>query len=252
MKKNAHTLTAAEREAVAVRRNKIMYALTLASFVLPIIYIVIRMVFFSDSVSENEAGYHSHADYILMIVECLLGCLVINIPTLLSKRFKFEIPALLYTFYIVFLYCAIFLGEVRSFYYVIPGWDNNLHTMSSMMTGFFGLMVVYILNRDEHVVVKLSPFFIALFAFTFSVTIGSLWEIYEFSFDGLLGLNMQKFMKADGTQLVGHDALRDTMKDIIVDALGALVSSVIGYIAIKFEKNWFKPKLTDSAEAAKE
>ena len=73
MKKNAHTLTAAEREAVAVRRNKIMYALTLASFVLPIIYIVIRMVFFSDSVSENEAGYHSHADYILMIVECLLG-----------------------------------------------------------------------------------------------------------------------------------------------------------------------------------
>ena len=97
MKKNAHTLTAAEREAKAVRRNKIMYALTLASFVLPIIYIVIRMVFFSDSVSENEAGYHSHADYILMIVECLLGCFVINIPTLLSKRFKFEIPALLYT-----------------------------------------------------------------------------------------------------------------------------------------------------------
>ena len=90
MKKNAHTLTAAEREAKAVRRNKIMYALTLASFVLPIIYIVIRMVFFSDSVSENEAGYHSHADYILMIVECLLGCFVINIPTLLSKRFKFE------------------------------------------------------------------------------------------------------------------------------------------------------------------
>lgn len=86
MKKNAHTLTAAEREAKAVRRNKIMYALTLASFVLPIIYIVIRMVFFSDSVSENEAGYHSHADYILMIVECLLGCLVINIPTLLSKK----------------------------------------------------------------------------------------------------------------------------------------------------------------------
>ncbi len=245
MKKNIPLLTPEEREAKAARRNKIMYTLTLVSFIVPIIFVIFRMIFLPDGMNENEAGYHSHADYVLMIVECLLGCFVINIPTFLAKRFKFEIPAMLYTFYIVFLYCAIFLGEVRSFYYVIPGWDNILHTMSSMMTGFFGLMVVYILNRDEHVIVKLSPFFISLFAFTFSVTIGSLWEIYEFSFDGLLGLNMQKFMTADGVELIGHDALRDTMKDIIIDTIGAFVSSAIGYIAIKYEKSWFKPKLTN-------
>lgn len=248
MKKNSRLLTQEEKEAKSLRRVKLMYALTLTSFVIPIVYIVIKMIFFSDSVNVNEAGYHSKADYILMIVECLLGCFVINIPMILSRRFKFELPTLLYSFYIIFLYCAIFLGEVQSFYYVIPGWDNILHTMSSMMTGFFGLMVVYILNRDEHTVVRLSPFFISLFAFAFSVMIGSLWEIYEFTFDGLLGLNMQKFMTAEGELLVGHDALRDTMKDIIVDALGAFVSSLIGYFAIKYEKTWFKPKLTEDKE----
>lgn len=244
MKKNTRVLTPEEREAKTARRNKLMYTLTLLSFVVPIIFVLINMIFFYDETGVNEAGYHSRADYILMIVECLLGCFVINIPTILSRKFRFEIPGLLYSFYIVFLYCAIFLGEVRSFYYVIPGWDNILHTMSSMMTGFFGLMVVYILNRDEHIVVKLSPFFISLFAFAFSVMIGSLWEIYEFTFDGLLGLNMQKFITADGVVLVGHEALRDTMKDIVVDTVGALTSSVIGYFAIKYEKSWFKPKLT--------
>ena len=87
---------------------------------------------------------------------------------------------------------------------------------SSMMTGFFGLMVVTILNRNKHVTMDLSPFFLCLFAFCFSVTLGSLWEIYEFTADGLFGLNMQKFMTAQGELLVGHEALRDTMKDIIV------------------------------------
>ena len=250
MKKPKKAMTQAEKDAATAKRARIMYVFTLISFILPIVFIVIRMVFFSDSVDENEAGYHSKADYILMIVECLLGCLVINIPTILSRRFKFEIPVVLYTFYIIFLYCAIFLGEVRSFYYVIPGWDNILHTMSSVMLGFFGLMVVYILNRDEHVMVKLSPFFISLFAFSFAVTIGSLWEIYEFSFDGLLGLNMQKFMTADGVVLSGHDALRDTMKDIIVDTIGALASSTIGYFSIKYEKSWFKPKLTGDSDSS--
>lgn len=245
MKRTKTPMTQAEKDAAAAKSAKIMFLFTLVSFILPIVFIIIRMVFFSDSANENEAGYHSHADYVLMIVECLLGCLVINIPTILSRKFKFEIPMLLYIFYIIFLYCAIFLGEVRSFYYVIPGWDNILHTMSSVMLGFFGLMVVYILNRDEHVMVKLSPFFISLFAFSFAVTIGSLWEIYEFAFDGLLGLNMQKFITADGVVLSGHDALCDTMKDIIVDTIGALVSSIIGYFSIKYEKSWFKPKLTD-------
>ena len=103
------------------RRERIglfLYCSVILSFVIPIIFLVVRM--FIGHVPQNEAGYHSSADYALMIVQCLLGLVVINLPQLLSKQFRFELPVSLYVMYIVFLYCAIFLGEVRSFYYIIP------------------------------------------------------------------------------------------------------------------------------------
>lgn len=106
------------------------------------------------------------------------------------------------------------------------------------MAGTFGFMVVSILNRDEHTSLNLSPIFVALFAFCFAVSIGCLWEIYEFAFDGVLGLNMQKFMLEDGTLLIGREALSDTMEDIIVDCIGAFVASVAGYISIMKDKGW--------------
>ena len=224
------------------RLSIILYVGVTLSFILPIIFIIFKMIFGSDELSD--AGYHSSADYALMIVQCLLGIVVINLPSLLAKKFRFELPGVLYALYIIFLYCAIFLGEVRSFYYVIPYWDSILHCFSSLMLGFFGFMVITILNRDEHTILHLSPFFVALFAFCFAVMIGSAWEIYEFTFDGLLGLNMQKFMTADGTLLVGRDALLDTMKDIIVDTIGALISSTVGYISVKHNnRDWLVPKL---------
>lgn len=237
------------KERVAIKRTKqekiqiAAYVLTLSSFILPVIYLVLKMIF--GTLDKNDAGYHSDADYALMIVQCLLGVLVINIPTLLGKKFKFEVPPFLYVFYIFFLYCSIFLGEVRSFYYKFTWWDSFLHGTSSLMIGFFGFMVISILNRDENIVMKLSPFFVCMFAFCFAITVGALWEIYEFTFDGLLGLNMQKYMLSDGTQLLGHAALKDTMKDIITDSLGALVSSVIGYLGLKKNKKWLIPKLTE-------
>ena len=87
-----------------------------------------------------------------------------------------------------------------------------------------------------------------LFAFCFSVSLGSIWEIYEFSADGLFGMNMQKFMLADGTVLAGHAALADTMKDIIVDVLGSLLASVIGFFSIRKGKGWYIPTLTNKKE----
>jgi len=223
--------------------TKLLYIFVTSSFVIPIIYIILKMIF--GKVPINEAGYHSLADYSLMIVECVLGLLVINIPTFLGKKFKFTVPAFLYVLYIVFLYCAIFLGEVRSFYYLIPYWDVVLHSFSSLMLGFFGFMVITVLNRDEDILFNISPVFASLCAFSFAVTIGTAWEIYEFVCDSLLGLNMQKFMLADGTSLIGHEALTDTMKDIIIDVIGALISSLVGFFAIKNNKKWLVPELID-------
>ena len=232
------------------RLGRILYFWVNLSFLVPIVYLILRLIFGGGS--SNEAGYHSDSDYLLMLMQCILGLVTIHLPGILERRLRFELPGLLYGFYIVFLYCAIFLGEVRSFYYLFPRWDSILHFFSSMMTGFFGLMVVTILNRDRHVSMNLSPLFVCLFAFCFSVTIGSLWEIYEFLGDGLFGLNMQKFMTAQGELLVGHDALRDTMKDIIVDVLGALLASVIGMISIRRGTRWYIPTLTRSEEEVQE
>lgn len=232
------------------RLGRILYFWVNLSFLVPIVYLILRLIFGGGS--SNEAGYHSDSDYLLMLMQCILGLVTIHLPGILERRLRFELPGLLYGFYIVFLYCAIFLGEVRSFYYLFPRWDSILHFFSSMMTGFFGLMVVTILNRDRHVSMNLSPLFVCLFAFCFSVTIGSLWEIYEFIGDGLFGLNMQKFMTAQGELLVGHNALRDTMKDIIVDVLGALLASVIGMISIRRGTRWYIPTLTRSEEEAEQ
>ena len=253
MKNKVNTNNAETASASAnVRKTKqqkievAAYVITLVSFIIPVIYLIFKIIF--GKFDGAEAGYHSRADYILMIVQCLLGVLVINLPSILGKKFRFEVPPFLYVFYIFFLYCAIFLGEVRSFYYKFKWWDSFLHGTSSLMLGFFGFMVITILNRDAKALMNLSPFFVSLFAFCFAVSIGALWEIYEFTFDGLLGFNMQKFMLANGKMLEGHDALRDTMKDIITDSLGALTATIIGYIGLKKNKTWLIPKITEEAE----
>lgn len=226
------------------------YIFTAISFIVPIIYLIFKMIF--GTIEESEAGYHSAADYTLMIIQCALGLLVLNVPSLLGKKFKFEVPPFLYVYYVFFLYCSIFLGEVQSFYYKFPWWDSFLHCTSSLMIGFFGFMVITILNRNDKIVLNLSPFFVCLFAFCFAVMIGALWEIYEYTFDGLLGLNMQKFMLADGTVLKGHAALSDTMKDIMTDALGALIASIIGYAGLKKNPKWLIPKITEEEANEKE
>ncbi|MBQ6946592.1 MAG: hypothetical protein IJN42_00965, partial [Clostridia bacterium] len=128
----------------------------------------------------------------------------------------------------------------RSFYYLIPFWDSILHGFSAGMLGVFGFWLVDLLNENQKIRVALSPLFVSLFAFCFAVTVGGLWEIYEYLGDGILGLNMQKFRTAEGVVLSGHAALSDTMKDIIIDSIGALIISVLGFFhnsySIKKEK----------------
>lgn len=235
----------ATAESILLRRRRIqrgMYFVALASFVIPVVFLIFRMIFGKETpVSRTDA------DYALMITQCALGIFAIHIPMLLAHGFRFDVPQTLYLLYLLFLYCSIFLGEVQGFYYRVPHWDVILHSFSSMMAGFFGTMVVTILNRDERTISKLSPRFVGVFAFCFAFAVGALWEIYEYILDGLFGYNMQKFLLADGTPLVGHAALNDTMKDLIVDGVGALIASIVGVISLKKGKRWFVPSLTENS-----
>lgn len=151
-------------------------------------------------------------------------------PAIAQKYAKFKIPDGIRVLYFIFIYCAIFLGEVLSFYYIIPMWDSALHAASSVMLTLFVLITVRQLCQNNSTRVYVNAFCISLFAFSFAMTIGVLWEIYEFSFDAALGLNMQKFRTAIGEELVGRAALFDTMKDLIVDTVAAFFVSAVAFI----------------------
>ena len=236
-----------KREITSNKALSMLYWFTLISFFIPITYVIFRIIF-AENTHEDAVEYRARAEYVLMLIQCILGLIVMHLPALIERKFKFDIPNILEFIYLAFLYCAIFLGEVRNFYYLVPQWDDILHCISSIMNGLFGFIVVTILNHDKRVRMNLSPFFLALFAFCFSVAVGAVWEIYEFLADEFLGLNMQKFMLKDGTQLIGHDAVTDTMIDIIVDCLGAFIATVIGYLSIKNKKGWVHEYLVGETE----
>jgi uncharacterized membrane protein YjdF len=106
------------------------------------------------------------------------------------------------------------------------------------MFGVLGFSVILLLNDSKTAGVSLSPAFVALFSMCFAITVGVVWEIYEYVGDGILGLNMQKTILSNGVALVGHAAVRDTMKDLIVDGLGAIVTSAIGFVMMTKKPDW--------------
>lgn len=217
--------------------SKLIYGYVLFSMQISIVYLLLLFIFPSFFI-EHGLMVRSASDYSLMFVQCILGLVALNLPSILKHRFKMEAPSFMLIMFTIFLYCAIFLGEVRSFYYKVAYWDSILHMFSGGMLGALGFSIISILNDTEEVTFTLSPAFVALFAFCFALTLGTFWEIYEFSFDGILGLNMQKFMLENGTMLIGREALMDTMKDLIVDSIGAGFVTLIGYISLKYKKGW--------------
>lgn len=210
-----------------------IWLLLFITLILCIMYVIAKIL---DSPSEttDANGYVKvKSDYVLMLVQCLLGLIVMMIPSIIERKKSIDIPDNMEILYFIFLYLAIVLGEVRSFYYIVPHWDTILHAFSGGMLASLGFFLVNIFNKTEKIKYYLSPFFVALFSFCFALTMGAIWEIYEYLVDGLLSLNMQKFMLADGTILIGREAVSDTMEDLIVDAISALLISAIGYFSLK-------------------
>lgn len=223
------------------KRNwkKIISIIVMVSFIAPIGFLSYKIATTTNEIIPGTAEIRVQSDYVLMLLQCLLGVIAMGIPGYLNKKFRIEIPNKMYYFYVLFLYAAIFLGEIRNFYYKYKYWDLILHALSGTMIGFLGFSVVDILNKEnEHV--NLNAFFIAFFAFCFAMMLGGVWEIYEFISDGVLGTNMQKFAIEGREELVGRRAVVDTMEDIIVDCIGAFVASTIGYLSIKYDYKFLK------------
>ena len=217
-----------------IRRLTIGMFLT---FIGSAVFVVGRMITAPTSIA-TAAHIRVKSDYVLMLLQCLLGALAMVLPGFLQRKIQLNIPSKMVIVYAVFLYCAIYLGEIHSFYYRVPQWDSILHAFSGMALCAIGFSIIGLLNKSEAVPLSLSPAFIVLFAFCFAVSIGTIWEIYEFCADHFLHTNMQKYALETGELLAGQTALVDTMKDLIIDTVGALCISVIGYILSKHKDGW--------------
>ena len=171
--------------------KKITGVLLFITLFFSIIFIVIKMIN-APSVISEDAYTKVRSDYVLMLLQCILGTIVMFIPSVVERKLYIDIPNKMEIMYFIFLYCAIYLGEVRNFYFLIPYWDLILHAFSGAMLGALGFSLVSYFNDMEVLETHLSPFFVALFAFCFALAAGAVWEIYEFLADSLLGTNMQK------------------------------------------------------------
>ncbi len=140
-----------------------------------------------------------------------------SFPTIFARHYKIILPTEFELAAILFIFGSLFLGSAVGFYYRFWWWDILLHGFSAILLGIIGLLMVWILNHNEKVDISLNPVFICIFSFSFAVAIGVLWEIYEFAVDSILGANMQK------------SGLVDTMWDLIIDTLGALIVSISAY-----------------------
>lgn len=167
-------------------------------------------------------------DWTILFISILVLALTF-LPSLIEKNYKIHLPIEFELVIIIFMYAALFLGEVKGYYTRFWWWDLILHAGSGIAFGFIGFLTLYILYKSGKI--KAKPSTIAIFSFSFGLAIGTMWEIFEFLVDILLQTNLQK------------SGLIDTMGDLIVDGLGALIASFIGYLYIKKEGKGFFSKI---------
>ncbi|MCI5499883.1 MAG: hypothetical protein MR419_10220 [Clostridiales bacterium] len=199
---------------------------------------------------------------------CVLALVLIYLPSWLQVKLRVELPPPLEITILCFIYAAEILGEVNAFYVVVPHWDTMLHTLNGFLAAAVGFSLVMILNDSETLTFELSPFFLAMVAFCFSMTIGVLWEFFEFAMDAFFHTDMQKDTVIHTIRSVALDpthsnkvvtvhgirevlvngsdlgvggyldiGLIDTMKDLLVNFLGAVVFSVTGFFYARSKGN---------------
>jgi hypothetical protein len=158
---------------------------------------------------------------------------ITSAPLWLGSRLPVRFPAEYELMAILFVFASLFLGEFHSYYERFWWWDIALHSISGLLLGILGFLLVYMLNENRRIDIHMRPGFVALFAFAFAVTAGASWEILEFVIDRLFGAQMQKPMLGDPS------GLTDTMWDLIVDTLGAAVISGFGWWHMKRRQRSF-------------
>ena len=229
-----------------------------------VVYIILRILVFAVMIAQIiNHNWHN-------VMTCVLTLILFMLPDLLSRKLSVQLPTALEVIIVLFIFAAEILGEIRGFYVLFPRWDDMLHTTNGFLAAAIGFAMVDILNRHENVKMNLSPAFVAGVAFCFSMTIGVIWEFFECSMDMFFGADMQKdtwlssfnsvAINPDGLNVPVHVdveqvtvngmkwdqyldiGLYDTMHDLFVNFIGAVVFSVLGLIYVKNRGKGFAAK----------
>lgn len=222
------------------------------------VFIVLRFFVIAAMVLSIVRGHYEN------LFVCTLALALFMVPPFVEKNFGIQLPSTLEIIILLFIFSAEILGEIQSYYTKIPFWDTMLHTMNGFLCAAVGFALVDIFNRNEKFTFKLSPFFLAFTAFCFSMTVGVVWEFFECGCDLFLHTDMQKdtvvtqfssvLLNPEGinnpiyvnnitdTMINGQSlgiqgyldiGLLDTMKDLFVNFIGAVVFSIIGFFYVK-------------------
>lgn len=232
------------------------------------IYLFLRALVIICAIRETIKGNYGNTFL------CALSLILFTIPTLIKDKFKIELPNVLEAIIYIFIFAAEILGEINNFYGIIPYWDTILHTLNGFLCAGVGFSLVDLLNNNSKRI-SLSPLYVAIVAFCFSMTVGVCWEFFEYAADEIVRTDMQKDAIVSSISSVKLNdnkenkavviknitsteiktvngknyiikggyldvGIHDTMKDLFVNLIGATVFSIIGYIYVKLrDKNGF-------------
>ena len=183
---------------------------------------------------------------------CILTLILFMLPSFIERKIRIDLPDTLEVIILLFIYAAEILGEIRAYYITFPYWDTMLHTLNGFLCAAIGFSMLDILNRNERFSFSLSPLYLALVAFCFSMTIGVLWEFFECAMDVFFHLDMQKDTVVHTISSVMLDphggnvptaisGITDTIvvtadgvqHSLVVNFIGALVFSFIGFFYVR-------------------
>lgn len=228
-----------EKSKKSLRLNFILQAITLLTAIASLV-----MFFVDDNKGLDTT--------VFQLMQCIMALVIFNVPLFISRKFKCYIPNFITVLLYIFIFMHFILGEIYRAYDHILLYDKFLHTSSGMVFCLLSLSIVWLFNNSEDGKVKLSPFFVVLFTFCFTLTLEYLWEIVEYGCDRLIGLNMQRWQDSIVETLPNGDtvhsvpwgnAIADTMGDMIVNVVGSFVMCVIIYVSMKKKPDWFKGKV---------
>ena len=262
MKKNKSELKESRNKRTQEIKNKLEKDIKKKSRETITAYLILRVLVIVCMVAQAMHGNYNN------VFLCALTLILFTIPTFITNKLNIELPSFLEITVYLFIFAAEMLGEIQNFYGIFKHWDTLLHTLNGFLCAAIGFSLVDILNRKEKFHIKMSPWFLSIVAFCFSMTIGVLWEFFEYGMDRYFLLDMQKDrvvqtissvqinQEAKNEPIIIKDISKteihygdnqvltiedgylelgrnDTMKDLFVNFIGAVIFSILGFLYVK-------------------